>query len=329
MILRLIFFFVFFLFHYVNSSACKKIVNFDFVINVFTWNRISSLKRLTDSLIAAEYLNYNVSITFYIEHNFPLSILNYIQSINWKHGQKSIVIRKNHYGLEKNIVNSWNPISNDQYAFFFEDDIEVNSRFFLFIEKILKDTYCRKELVGISLNTPNYDEVNIEGSIWQPEIILKKKENLFLFQQPSSWGALYFPVSWRNFLKYYRIRKTLSLNEIVPCTKINRWIFSWKKYFMEYMIIYSKMMLYPSFSGGSFSCHHNEPGVHFKQIQYDFYKTKLLNDSISDSFLKKYNLNMKTIRVFSFYHTEVKNISDIVEYSELIKNSIKSVWLFQ
>ena len=123
-------------------------------------------------------------------------------------------------------------------------------------------------LIGFSLYTPRWDEIHNPSRYWLPNQVLPGS-SLFLFQIPCSWGALFFPWTWREFSRYYHWKRSDVNSErfdsanIVPRSRSNRWTRSWKRQLIDYMFARGWYMLYASFPKQvSFSTNHREPGAH-------------------------------------------------------------------
>ena len=310
--------------------------NMEFSLIVFGWRRKDSLERLMKSLTAAEYFNYNVQLQFNIEFEPSEEVKEFVESVNWPHGTKMIVWRKEKYGLERMVMESWKASKDNEFAFFFEDDIEVHSKYFEFALKALKkkDIVHNSNLVGIALNTPRYDEVSLEHSIWLPEFVIGKESKLFLFQQPCSWGALYFPWKWREFLEYYSKRRlnqfpvpTAEYRKVIPESCVFQWGKSWKKYLMEMMVIEGYVMLYPSLTNQeSLSVHHREEGEHTGSISkfdiqvVDYFTVPLVGNEKAKALIDEINkVKVNKLPIVSFHHFPVKSIDDLKKFGRILK----------
>ena len=101
----------------------------------------------------------------------------------------------------------------------------------------------------------------------------------YLSQIPCSWGAVYFPEIWREFHSYLagRLSKTwLTIDEhVVPHVRSNKWMRSWKKFFIELVYLRGYVMLYPNYEGFlSLSTNHLEVGSHVKESPRSIYDQK-------------------------------------------------------
>lgn len=308
--------------------------DFEFMIIVFGWRREKSLKRLMNSLLKAEYMNYRVKLQFHIDFKPTTEVKNYVETFEWPFGEKSVILREKTFGLMNAVAKAWSAQNDKEFVFFFEDDIEVHSRYFEYTLEIMKNNpeMLKKDsdYVGISLTTPRYDEINLDHSIWMPETNGNK---LILFQQPCSWGALYFPWKWREFLTYFRYRRRAVTRvvddlKVVPLSCIWDWKKSWKKYLMELMVIEGYLMVYPSLPRQeSFSVHHQEIGEHFKALSgnkerkvVDYFHVPLASDLSAAGLIKEIGrMNLSSLPIFSFYHFPVKSVDQLKQFGRLVK----------
>lgn len=307
-----------------------------FLVIVFGWRRKDSLERLVNSLLKSDYLGKHVQLQFHIEFEPSEDVKEYVESVQWPFGTKIIIWRKEKFGLERMIVDSWDAAKDNEYAFFFEDDIEVHEFYFKFALEALdrKEFIENPSIVGISLNTPRYDEVNSEHSIWLVDKQIGPENSLFLFQQPCSWGALYFPLKWREYLEYYNKRRrgphaanTAEGLEVIPQSCVFNWKNSWKKYLMEMMILKGYVMLYPSLPlQESFSVHHREQGEHTGIInkhlneKVDYFVVPLISDANAQLLVEKVRkMEINRLPIVCFYHFNVKSIEELKEFGMTVR----------
>lgn len=236
-------------------------------------------------------------------------------------------------------MDSWEPRSDQQFAFFFEDDIEVSRDYFTYsLLCIRKYVYpdgkratnqLAEHLVGVSLNTPRYNEIILPPQNWVPTDAIGHEANQFLFQLPCSWGALYFPWAWREFREFYAWRKSITLPkhyQVVPRSATNLWERSWKRYLVELMFIRGQVMVYPALERQlSFSTHHREPGEHTSGTAQEnlvdelgthyleYFTVPLANDREVTMRLFAHMAPLKDLPLVSFYHTPVKNWYELAQ----------------
>jgi hypothetical protein len=133
-----------------------------FVIKVLVNRRFSSLKRLCESLLSADYQgNKDVALEFYLEANQSADILDYVVDFRWPHGRKDVHGRVVKGGLIAVVVESWFPASDTEYAILLEDDIEVSPLYYVYLKAMLSsylDAGSPESVISISLYTPRVVE---------------------------------------------------------------------------------------------------------------------------------------------------------------------------
>jgi hypothetical protein len=147
--------------------------------------------------------------------------------------------------------------------------------------------YRTSHLFGISLYQQKNLELRPEGRhrfnarTTFASASLPDPSTPYLSQIPCSWGAVYFPEHWREFHEYLAVRLSgthpaLPIGDIVaPGVRSNRWMRSWKKYFIELAFLRGYVMLYPNYAGfRSLSTNHLEVGSHVRALTPEAYELK-------------------------------------------------------
>ena len=242
-----------------------------------TPERFNSLKRLCDSLLAAHYDSddTNVHLRFAIDSSAGAEVTDFVTNFEWPQGSKSMFVRVNHGGLVTAVSESWYPSSPGEHGIILEDDIEVSPYYFLYLKRTLAAHYADPDpkVVGVSMYTPRTVESVAETPRFPFNTAsMRTSPDTFLFKYslPCSWGALWLPGAWAEFLVYMRTRLTLE-GELgaeetvvsVPPSQSVVWFGSWKKYMIEMMYTNELYMVYPNFpEQASFSTNHMEVGEH-------------------------------------------------------------------
>lgn len=123
-------------------------------------------------------------------------------------------------------------------------------------------------LIGCSLYTPFVNEIGRARNAWSPprwssSRVIGYSSDLFYFQLPCSWGAIYHSTYWNRFLEYYQVRKDVEEPALIPESRTNTWFNSWKRMLVELMVLDGTFLLYPSFNNSaSFSTNFFELGMH-------------------------------------------------------------------
>ena len=240
-------------------------------IAVISNNRLDSLKRLLKSISNLENpSNIRINLRFSLEASSSKELVDYVYGYGWTQGHKSVMLRVQQGGLIRAVSESWFPASNNDYGLLLEDDIEVSPYAIIWIEKILLKVLNNKtndnkaqRIIGISLYQPkvtetNEYEYNRRKPFYVRDIVREVgsvDDSPFLFQTPCSWGAVYFPDTWKVFLAYLQERIRLNTHVHIPYSYTNGWRASWKKFLFEFMYIKGYFLVYPNFDEVSAHLH--------------------------------------------------------------------------
>ncbi|CAF3874025.1 unnamed protein product [Rotaria sp. Silwood1] len=195
--------------------------NFSLKLILLTMNRPLSFQRLWKSITNTLSINRTIDIFIHVDMDQDddrrRRYLEYLSSLRTRHGDVHIIAYSARRGLKTIMMEAWRPLSNDEYAIFIEDDIALSPYFLLYIEKLVKayfyDLKLDRRLFGISLYNQRYNEV-LENYVNVPN-----DYQLYVYQMPQSWGALYAPRMWRHFLKFLSNK----LDPFIPDSYTNRW----------------------------------------------------------------------------------------------------------
>lgn len=137
-------------------------------LHLITMDRLKSFKRLINSLKNALYFPLDtIDVFIHIDANADDETLQYVRDLEWNYGRINIHHRVLKGGLLAQVVESWFPQNNDEYAIILEDDVEVSPLFYIYAKltllsyKYSSDLYDLDQvnLLGISLYTPRVQEV--------------------------------------------------------------------------------------------------------------------------------------------------------------------------
>jgi hypothetical protein len=226
---------------------------------VFTYNRLEGLKRLWKSLATSRYGTDVVALKVFFDYKDAAhrdtteQWLNENAKKTWTYGPVTLHRRETNVGLKHNIIEAWYPLddSPEEVVAFFEDDIEVSEYWYEWVRTALvkyapqRNGTKSKQFLGISLYRPIHDELTGH----KMKMHMEHPTTPFMFQQPCSWGAVYFGSAWKQFRNYYT--RTRHENPVVESIDIssNTWDSksSWKKYLIKHMIEEGSYMLYANF----------------------------------------------------------------------------------
>jgi hypothetical protein len=271
-------------------------------VAIISNNRTKPLKRLCESLLLTKNpKNRKVDLIFNLEASSSNEIVNYVYGFYWPFGEKTVRIRMVQGGLIPAVLESWFPAHSLDYGVFLEDDIEVSPLWLIWIDMVLeglKDGVfepLNDRIMGISLYSPRITETVFPkpkfDSTQITSLISGDPQYPYLMQTPCSWGALFFPTHWREFMSYSSLRRASNSTDhrvVIPGSRTNGWKQSWKRFMFEIMYLRGFFMIYPNFADQqSLSTNHMEVGEHITekkaQLQTDFTVPLLLDDMVLSS----------------------------------------------
>jgi len=190
-----------------------------------------------------------------------------LDAFEWSHGPYEKVYATEHKGLRQTILSSWVPTAMDEFAIFLEDDIEVSPYYFEYSLACVNRYGQHQEqeqgparyVLGCSLYRPIFSQVTNTFQLVDTGGVP------FLMQDVSSWGAVYFPKHWKNFLDWYKA--TNHINPLIPNSITNTWpvAASWKKYLIRMSVEKGLGMVFPNLPNNmTLTTNHLEPGTNDK-----------------------------------------------------------------
>ena len=191
-------------------------------------------------------------------------VRSYLGTLRWSHGPLHVRYASSHTGLARSILSSWQPRSLQEFGVFLEDDVELSPLFARWLWTALReyyyafpDTLRSHPMMGVSLYSPVWSE-----RVDRP-LLVSSPLSVYALQTPCSWGAVYFPLQWQEFVRWQETQA--EVDPLVPgLAGINRWSRhrSWKKFLIRFMVERGLWMLFPlTADRRSFSTNHVEPGT--------------------------------------------------------------------
>lgn len=255
-------------------------------ICVIGYNRISSIRRLLDSLNNAVY-DKEVTLIISIDKSDIDDVEKYADSFIWIYGKKRVVKHKKNLGLRKHILKCGRYLDEFDALIVLEDDIEVSPGFFIYAEQCVERFYDNPEIAGISLY--NFS-INYQNNL--PFIPIHSESDIFLMKCAQSWGQVWMKKQWKEFYNWY-INNDQEF-PVLPHLPVNicKWPkSSWLKYHTRYCIENNKYFVYPYIS---LTTNYSDAGVHSNKASFLF-QTPMLYGCKFD-----YNLT-PTIRYDGFF----------------------------
>lgn len=303
----------------------KNMGNSKPAIVVVTYNRPNSLKRLLDSLAAANYEDNDVPLIISIDKaKDDKGVLKIAEDFKWHHGSKRLIKYESNLGLRKHILNCGDLSSEYKAVIVLEDDLVVSPEFYKYSCQA-SDYYKDNEKIA-QISLFNY-EIN-EYAHNKPFQPLKDDSDVYYVGTPSSWGELWTEKQWSKFRSWYDNKEyeNVDYSKILPDV-ILRWPeTSWKKYYAMYMAEKQLFAVYPR---AALSTNMSDVGTHYKE-QNNFQQVNLMYEFNRNFIFKpledskcKYDSFMESLNIKSF----IKEQDIAVDYFGCKNNFVKNRYL--
>ncbi|GAA5985543.1 hypothetical protein JCM10908_007019 [Rhodotorula pacifica] len=311
-----------------DSSATPS-----FRVILFTKNRLRSFARCWKSVRTAFPIQAPVYLEVRVDLDESMSMrdedeyLDYLDAMQDDLGpgiSLDVIHAKSPLGLRESIVSSWDPVSNNEFAIFLEDDIEVSPYFLRYAEHMVEAYVYRDRadhrLTAISLYNLRYNEA-VEDFV-----TIDNKHTPYIYQQPQSWGAIYLPEPWRQF-KLWMKNFPWDKDPVVPDSLTNRWPYqrSWKKFYIRFLLERGGYLIYPNLPDQlSYSTNHVEVGTNDKPADpqaraaiHAKFRVPLLSRDDEMSRMQVYP-KLSALQVYSLQHEKKASIDDLVAGSKQV-----------
>ncbi|KAI0531163.1 hypothetical protein KFK09_000716 [Dendrobium nobile] len=271
-----------FFFHHQNPSLLHH--NFSFTVKVLTFNRIDSLRRCLRSLATADYAGDRVNLHVFVDHFHAINgsdalvdgkleesrrILDLVDGIRWVHGEKLVHYRTGNVGLQAQWLEAWWPVSDDDFAFVVEDDIELSALYYKYLKAIILKYYYDLSnysplIYGVSLQRPRF----VAGKHGN-KLQLDRETRLFLYQIVGTWGQLLFPRPWKEFRLWYDAHKGKGLKPTLQGMVTTGWYNKmgeriWTPWFIKFIHAKGYYNIYTNFlQERALSISHRDAGVNY------------------------------------------------------------------
>ncbi|KAI9033218.1 nucleotide-diphospho-sugar transferase-domain-containing protein, partial [Hyaloraphidium curvatum] len=254
-------------------------------IRVLTQSRLSSLQRLLQSLLDADFGDLKVSLDVSVDAADRADIeqlrarnatIAFLKSFVWKLGSYQVIDQKAHKG----IVQQWLsiPAAVHELLLILEDDIVVSKYAFKFITSAVEHFYVNDSnydpsLFGIMLQRQH----TILGETKQvrygrkPAELLPAGTVFYRYQLVSSWAPVMIGSVWNSFLSWLDGKLTSNVTFIpcVPTLLSNKWTLErpgqlWTPYFIRFAYEMGLYGLYTNHPKGlALITNFREKGVNF------------------------------------------------------------------
>ncbi len=213
------------------------------VIVVPCFNKTRALERLLSSLQRAYYPK-DVKIVFSVDYSGNENVLRIAEQYHWPYGEKEIITHETNIGLRANILSCGQLSEKYGSVIILEDDSYVAKNFYDYALKA-KEYYKADDVIaGISLYAYEYSEIST-GRFCP----VRKDIDVYFMQWASSRGQLWTANQWSLFISWYDNNKDADLSYFNIPERVVGWTrFSWKKFFIAYLVDTNRFFAYPYIS---------------------------------------------------------------------------------
>ena len=246
------------------------------------YNRLKSLHRLLDSLLAADYENAKVDLIISIDKSETTEVEKFADNFSWPNGRKIVRKHPTNLGLREHILSQGKAFDEYDALVILEDDIVVSPAFYKYASQTVEKYYDNGDVAGISLYSFPLNCYSLDP--FEP---YKNEFDVYMMNIAQSWGQVWMKKQWLEFYNWYLANQDFTHSSEIPST-LFRWKKSWLKYHTRYCIENNKYFVYPYYS---FSTNYSDAGIHNSKTSNCFQttlQTRLvrplyLPDHISDS----------------------------------------------
>ena len=204
------------------------------------YNRLLSIKRLLESLDRAHYF-CEVPLVVSIDNSGCQELYDYVNSFEWKHGTKYVIIQKERLGLKNHILTCGDLTRYFKAVIILEDDIFVSEVFYDYVLDAIQKYGDNPRIGGISLYRPSMD-----GNL--PIDYIQDGNGSFAYQNVESWGQCWTQQMWKAFRNWYDSNSETDFSNIDMPVYMKNWKKAWSKFYMAFQIQENRYFIYPSVS---------------------------------------------------------------------------------
>ena len=232
---------------------------------IIAYNREKPLKRLLDSINAADYPDKDVTLVISVDlakNEAGDAVRKAAEAFDWKHGEKKLLFREENLGLKKHVLSCGDLSTEYGAVILLEDDLYVSPDYYQFAAQALAFSEQDEKIGGISL----YDHrLNVHAR--EPFEAIHEPYDNWYFQLASSWGQAFSAAQWQGFRTWLAEHDGEDLRDINMPQNVSGWSDrSWLKYCIKYLIETDRYFLYPAVSH---TTNFSDEGTHAKEAVTD------------------------------------------------------------
>lgn len=194
---------------------------------VMTMDRDQSLKRLLNSLAAANYGEDHVDLDIWIdvgeEKVVHEGVLTVCRSTEWRQGTKTIHKRAVNAGLFEQWIYTWNiTAETTEFAVILEDDLEVSPAFYQWL-RVARAAYAQDPDVGaFTLQRSTLRPRQIKG-VASGDLSIPAEHSVFKYKLLGTWGFAPQRDQWVEFRKWFEAKKARGEKPYVENLVTTKW----------------------------------------------------------------------------------------------------------
>ena len=254
-------------------------------IVIVGYNRLSSTKRLVESLIAAKYPNNDVPLIFSIDASGNKELYDWVELFEWPYGEKYVNIQKERLGLRKHIYVCGDLTRYFKGVIILEDDIIVSPDFYNFTTHAVEYYYDDNNIAGIALFA---DQTN-GYAYGLPNFRYNDGSDAYLLQEVCTSGECFTDRMWNGFRKWLVEHENPDPEPYYMPSNIKVWRQAWSKFYNMYLIDTNRYFLTPYLSRTT-NC--GDAGVH-SDVDLNFLHASMLWENKAQHTFKPFELTIK------------------------------------
>jgi len=275
------------------SRPQKVASKYHIIIRVLTFSRASALQRLLNSLANADYRgkgNARLSLQLSVDHpgeeagpdlrEAHAKVISIAKKFEWKFGAYEIFVHPSPQGLLAQWIGSWAPADDQEILLVLEDDTEVSPLYFQFLTRMIEKYYFNPlqfdpQMYGFGLQRQN--TIIGREQVEEPAKDISNElggEVFYKYQLVCTWGAVFFPQHWKEFLRWFvERRRERNFDPCLPNTASTLWYNTkgkssrmWSIWFIRFAFEKGWYNMYLNLPDGSaLVTNHREGGLNFKE----------------------------------------------------------------
>ncbi len=214
-------------------------------IVVVAYDRVKALKRLLESLDAADYSGYDdITLVISIDNSGKNDVTEAAEAFSWKYGEKRLIRHAERQGLKKHILSCGELTHEFGSIIMLEDDLFVSPFFYGYTCAALSEIGGNTDVAGVSLYSHKFNVF-----VRLPFDAVDDGYDNYYFRFPSSWGQAWNSSQWQEFREWLDKHDGEDLHGNGMPSFAAEWSSSsWLKYALKYVIEENKTWFYPRIS---------------------------------------------------------------------------------